>query len=333
MIRVLTFAPQITDGTSFYRLGGVLPYLEKEYSDIHIKDLSHKDQLDWPDYTSYDVAVFQRPFIRTHLSTINMLKLMGLKVIIDYDDDVINVPMHNPFYNNYESNKENIKEIAKIADEIWVSTAGLKETFYQLNKNIKIVPNAHNDYLFPVKNKIPFNYKSKKVAYRGGTTHEIDVYSQLNDWIEIINKNKTTEFYFMGARFPYLESRCGDNYIIIPGTHILDYFRNIHKMNPNIFIYTLENNKFNQGKSNISWIEATYSGAAVIAPEFLPEFIRPGISNFNGSLKEIFDKIKKDDKVLKIMNDLSWDYIQAKLLLSHVNKERYNSIVELKNRK
>jgi hypothetical protein len=333
MIRVLTFAPQVTDGTSFYRLGGVLPYLEKEYSDIHIKDLSGKDVLDWPDYVSYDVAVFQRPFISIHLNTINMLKLMGIKVIIDYDDDVLNVPMHNPFYNNYEANKENIKKISTNADEIWVSTNGLKETFSEFNKNIKVIPNAHNDYLFPVKNKIPFNDKLQTVAYRGGSTHEIDVYSQLNDWIEIINKNKTTEFYFMGARFPYLESRCGDNYIIIPGTHILDYFRNMHKVNPNIFIYTLEDNKFNIGKSNISWIESTYAGAAVIAPEFLTEFIRPGISNFTGSLKETFDKIKKDKKMLKNMNDLSWDYIQAKLLLSHVNQQRYNSIVEVKNRK
>jgi len=33
------------------------------------------------------------------------------------------------------------------------------------------------------------------------------------------------------------------------------------------------------------------------------------------------------------MNDLSWEYIQAKLLLSNVNQERYNSIVEVKNRK
>jgi len=333
MIRVLTFAPQITDGTSFYRSGGVLPYLEKEYSDIHIKDLSGKDNLDWPDYISYDVAVFQRPFIKPHLITINMLKLMGLKIIIDYDDDVLNVPMHNPFYGNYESNKETIQQIAQVADEIWVSTIGLKETFSKFNKNIKIVPNAHNDYLFPTKNKVKFNGKSKKVAYRGGSTHEIDVYSQLNDWIEIINKNQNTEFYFMGSRFPYLESRCGDNYLIIPGTHILDYFRNMRKVNPNIFIYTLEDNKFNRGKSNISWIEATYAGAAVIAPEFLPEFIKPGISNFTSSLKETFNKIKGDNQVLKSMNDLSWDYIQAKLLLSHVNQERYNSIVEVKNRK
>jgi len=333
MIRVLTLAPAVNDGTSFYRLGGVLPYLEKEYSDIHIKDLSGKDDLDWSDYASYDVAVFQRPFIRQHLTTINMLKLMGVKIIIDYDDDVLNLPIHNPYYNNYKSNEQTIKDIAKAADHIWLSTNGLKETFNKYNDKITVVPNAHNDYLFPVKNKRAFNDNTKKVAYRGGTTHEVDVYSQLNDWIEIINKNKKTEFYFMGARFPYLESRCGDNYIIIPGTHILDYFRNFHNLNPNIFIYTLENTKFNQGKSNISWIEATYSGAAVIAPEFLPEFIRPGISNFTGSLKDVFDKVKSDNSVLKLMNELSWDYIKAKLLLSNVNQQRYNTIAELKKLK
>jgi hypothetical protein len=333
MIRVLTFAPQVTDGTSFYRLGGVLQYLEKEYSDIHIKDLSHKDNLEWPDYVSYDVAVFQRPFIRPHLNSINMMKLMGLKVIIDYDDDVLNLPIHNPFYANYKSNEQNIKDIVSIVDHIWVSTNSLKETFSKYNKNITVVPNAHNDYLFPVKDKVPFNDKTKNVAYRGGTTHEIDVYSHLDDWIEIVNKNKKTNFHFMGARFPYLESKCGDNYLITPGTHILDYFKNMRKLNPNIFIYTLENTKFNHGKSNISWIEATYVGAAVIAPDFLPEFVKPGISNFNSSLKETFNKIKADNAVLKLMNELSWDYIKAKLLLSHVNQQRYNTISELKNRK
>jgi hypothetical protein len=107
----------------------------------------------------------------------------------------------------------------------------------------------------------------------------------------------------------------------------------MRRLNPNIFIYTLENTKFNQGKSNISWIEATYVGAAVIAPDFLPEFVKPGISNFNSSLKETFNKIKADNEVLKLMNELSWDYIKAKLLLSHVNQQRYNTISELKNRK
>lgn len=333
MIRILTFAPNVYDGTSFYRLGGVMPYLEKEYSDIHIKDMSHTKEVDWADYASYDVAVFQRPFIKPHVTTINMLKLMGVKVIIDYDDDVLNLPIHNPFYGNYESNKENIKSIAGVADAIWVSTPALKETLSEFNDNITVIPNALNDYVFDINKKKSFNVESKRVAYRGGSTHEVDVYSHINDWASIINANMEHSFYFIGARFPYLESKCGDNYLIVPGTHILDYFRNFHQINPNIFIYSLEDTKFNRAKSNISWIEATYAGAAVIAPEFHSEFVRPGIKNFNGSFVKEFNSLKKNNDKLEEMNADSWNYIKNKLLLSYVNQQRYNSIVDVKNNK
>lgn len=333
MIRVLTLAPNVYDGTSFYRLGGVMPYLDKEYNDVHMKDLSHTKEVDWADYAGYDVAVFQRPFIKPHLSTINMLKLMGVKVILDYDDDVLNLPIHNPYYHNYKNNEDNIRLIMAAADHIWVSTPSLRDEVSKYNKSVEVVPNAHNDYLFPVKNKKKFDASSKKVAYRGGSTHEVDVYSYINDWEKVINGNQSYEFYFIGSRFPFLESKCGDNYVIIPGTHILDYFRNFHMLNPNIFIYTLEENQFNRGKSNISWIEATYSGAAVLAPEFHQEFIKPGILNFGKSFVQQFNSIKDNPKKLQEMNEESWDYIQNKLLLSTINHQRYNSLYEVKNRK
>ena len=333
MIRVLTFAPNVYDGTSFYRLGGVMPYLDKAYEDIFMRDMSHTKEIDWADYASFDVAVFQRPFIAPHLKTINMLKLMGVRVIIDYDDDVLNLPIHNPYYQNYKANEDNIKAICQAADHVWVSTDALKDTILKYNNSVEVIPNAHNDYLFPVDKKMPFNRETKKVAYRGGSTHEVDVYAHLNDWIEVINKNKQTEFYFMGSRFPYLESRCGDNYLIIPGTHLLDYFRNMHKLNPNIFIYPLEDSQFNKAKSNISWMEAVYSGAAVLAPVFHKDFIKPGILNFGKSFINEFNSIKKDLDKQEQMNNDSWEYIKAKLLLSKVNERRYDSIVELKNRK
>jgi hypothetical protein len=241
--------------------------------------------------------------------------------------------MHNPYYINYNANKGNIENIIKIADEVWVSTPDLKKTIVEFNKNVTVIPNAHNDYIFPVKNKKSFNNDTKKVAYRGGTTHEMDVYSRIDEWTSIVNKNKKTTFYFIGARFPYLESKCDDNYVIVPGSHILDYFRNMGSLNPNIFIYTLEDTQFNKAKSNISWIEATYAGAAVLAPEYLSEFIRPGVINFNDSMEDIFNAVKKNYKLLKEMNEESWDYIQHKLLLSTVNEKRYQSIVEVKNRK
>ena len=41
MIKILTYAPAIGDGTSFYRLAGVMPYLEQEYDDIKVTDISN----------------------------------------------------------------------------------------------------------------------------------------------------------------------------------------------------------------------------------------------------------------------------------------------------
>jgi len=334
MIHILTLSPSPSDGTSFYRAAGVIPFLKREYKDITITDLSHKDFLDWNEYIGYDVVILQRPFLQSHLNAVTLLKKLNIKIIIDYDDDLLNLDLHNPYYTNYNKNKENIEEICKSVDEIWVSTESLMKTFSVYNENVIVIPNAHNDYLFPVKDKREFNINTKKVAYRGGKTHELDVYNHLDEWISIINDNQDFEFSFLGARFPLMETKCGDNYLIVEGLHIMEYFHYFYNLNPNIFIYPLEDTKFNQGKSNISWIEATYAGAVVFAPNNINEFIgKPGIICFNKQFINIFNEVKNNYKVMKILNELSWDYIQNNLLLSHINQLRYNSILDVQKRK
>jgi len=160
------------------------------------------------------------------------------------------------------------------------------------------------------------------------------VYNHLDEWISIINDNQDFEFSFLGARFPLMETKCGDNYLIVEGLHIMEYFNYFYKLNPNIFIYPLEDTKFNQGKSNISWIEATYAGAVVLAPNNINEFKdKPGILNFDKQFSDLFNRIKTDYKTLKLLNELSWTYIQNNLLLSHINQLRYNSILDVQKRK
>jgi hypothetical protein len=116
--------------------------------------------------------------------------------------------------------------------------------------------------------------------------------------------------------------------------HIIDYFKFFSELNPNIFIYTLKDTPFNRAKSNISWIEATYAGASVIAPEFLPEFANmPGVITYNELMDSVFENVKDLNKGLAITNDLSWKYISQNLLLSQVNNQRYQSLLALKNSK
>jgi hypothetical protein len=334
MIKILTFAPAPGDGTSFYRLAGVMSYLEQEYSDIEVTDISNNKFIDWYNLIGADILLFQRPFSEQHFAAIKMARNMNIKIIVDYDDDLFNIPQDNPVHLGFEPHKETMKSICQIVDEVWVSTDAIRRTISFWNKNITIIPNAHNDYLLPVNKKKEFNIETKKVAYRGGTTHEVDVYSKVDEWADIINNNKDFEFYFLGARFLFLESLCGDNYNAMVGMHIIDYFKFFSELNPNIFIYTLKDTPFNRAKSNISWIEATYAGASVIAPEFLPEFANmPGIITYNESMSEIFNNIKQPLNRLAITNDLSWKYIKENLLLSQVNNKRYQSLLALKNNK
>lgn len=331
-MNILTYAPSIGDATSFYRLAGVIPYLSLEYSDIKVKDISDNQYLDWYHFIGQDIFIFQRPCNKYHFAAIKMARNMGLKIIIDYDDNLFNIPQENPVYLTFEPLKETMESICSIADEIWVSTQAIKDIISKFNKNITIIPNAHNDYLFPLNKKKDFNIETKKVVYRGGTTHEVDVYSKANEWSDIINNNKDFQFYFLGARFPYLESICGDNYNVMVGMHIIDYFKFFCELNPNIFIYTLEDNLFNKSKSNISWIEATYAGAAVIAPSYLPEFSNKfGIINYTDSMSDVFNSVKDLPRQLSIINDISWKYIKQNLLLSEINTLRYKSLLRVKN--
>jgi len=334
MIKILTYAPAIGDGTSFYRLAGVMPYLEQEYSDIKVTDISNNKFIDWYILIGADILLFQRPFNEQHFAAIKMARNMNIKVVIDYDDDLFNIPQDNPVHLSFEPHKETMKLICQVVDEIWVSTDAIKRTVSFWNKNVTIIPNALNDYVLPVNKKKEFNLETKKVAYRGGTTHEVDVYSKIDQWSSIINNNKDFEFYFLGARFLFLESLCGDNYNAMVGMHIIDYFKFFSELNPNIFIYTLKDTPFNRAKSNISWIEATYAGASVIAPEFLPEFATmPGVITYNELMDSVFENVKDLNKGLAITNDLSWKYIRQNLLLSQVNNQRYQSLLALKNSK
>jgi hypothetical protein len=333
-MNILTYAPAIGDGTSFYRLAGVIPYLEIEHGDINIKDISNNKYLDWYDFIGQDILIFQRPCTELHFAAIKMARNMGLKIVIDYDDDLFNIPQDNPVHISFEALKETMKSICTIADLIWTSTEAIKDTVSKWNSKVTVIPNAHNDYLLPVSKKKEFNLDTKKVAYRGGVTHEVDVYSKVEEWSSIINNNKDYDFYFLGARFMYLESLCGDNYNVMVGMHIIDYFKFFSELNPNIFIYTLKDTQFNKAKSNISWIEATYAGASVIAPSFLPEFERmPGVITYNKHMSNVFNNVKDVPKQLSITNNISWKYIKENLLLSQVNNKRYQSLLELKNNK
>lgn len=308
--------------TEFYRSAPLI-YLK---SDDYIITQSSETNISWQTLFGYDVIFIERPSSGTSLNIIKLAKDMGIKVIADFDDDCLHLDQYNPLHANYENEKANIIDCLTICDELWVATQGIKKSFAFYNKNIHVIPNAHNDTIFKVEDKKAFNPNTKLAMWRGGSTHTGDIYDigVPEQIIEIVNSNPDWTFKFIGQRFEYLEKRCGDNYISQGGASTIQFYRMMQDENPNIFFYPLADTIFNRGKSNCSWLEATYAGAAYFGNKNLPEFDQMG----NLPITEIERLMNRND-ILKIANETSWDNILENFLLSKVNQLRHNRLLAI----
>jgi len=308
--KVYYHALQPSDTTSFWRMCGTLSYIQDD--EIELVDISNVREFNWSTFVDARAFILQRPFEPKHMDLIRLCRDMDIPVILDYDDHLLDVPETNPTHHQYQHFKPNVIDCLKAADEIWVSTPTIAKAYSPYNRNIHVIPNAHNDYLFPISGKLPYNINTKKAFNRGGQSHQADVLSVADDIIRVVNENQDWTFTFMGDRFTYLEQRCDDNYHILHGMTLMQYFKYIQLENPNVFFFPLVDNEFNRGKSNICWLEATYSGAAFYGNLNMPEYPE-------GMALSMNDFGDFDHDVLRAYNEWSWDYIKENLLLSKVN--------------
>lgn len=309
-MQVLYYSQTIWSNTDFYRTTGVLPFIN--HRDIFMRDISHFGHIAQWDLARADVMIMQRPCTPDHLRLIKLAKKCRLKVIIEYDDDVLHVDAYSPVYQQYKQQKYIILEMIDLADEVWVSTAAIAKS---LQRGI-IIPNALNNYLLGPCSAA--NTTSNKVVWRGGMTHEADIYENLDGIIAMIEGHPELDFYFIGHRFIKLEmaldkAKLG-NYYAVDSMPIMQYFDYLKRLKPLAMIFPLCDTLLNRGKSNISFLEAAWCGAEYFGNKTLPEFDLP----FVHSLEDFPNGGAHYDAV---------QYIEENLMLSKVNKMREESLL------
>lgn len=120
----------------------------------------------------YDVLIFNRLPYYQPLSTIEKLKLRGVKVVVDLDD-YWERPFYNSNYSIYEPEfKAEILNALKIADVVWVSTLELQARLKKLGVESVYVPNALN-YDEPQFNRTEIDHPLS-FGWVGGGNHQID---------------------------------------------------------------------------------------------------------------------------------------------------------------
>lgn len=337
MVNILNCIPNAVDSTSWYRAMG--PLGSMRHSVEGGMSLITPSEYNWATIKMGDLMFVQRGFRPSHLEAAKMVKRQGAKVWADYDDLLFDVPMDNPSYELYADRRhqKNITEILGLADVVTVSTQKLKDMFQLpkaiLNKNIHVVPNALDDSVYSTEQ--PVHSDRKVITWRGSNTHQNDLATHARSLIDLGNKYKEWMWTYVGWNPWFIVSDMNhQNCTVVPALPIFEFTDFMKEVRPAIHIVPLHDSHFNRAKSNIAWIEATYAGAAVLAPDW-PEWQKPGVTTYESPedfAVQLEALINAPKKQLAEANRMSWAHIQKELLLSHVNKKRVQILNALMGR-
>jgi len=321
-VKYISFAD---DASSWYRSQGVFPYIKHE--DLKFTDISSTKIESWVNCLNANILVIQRPSTEFHLMIIKQAQQFFMKVIVDFDDDILNIPEHNPAYGIYHPQIKFIKQIIRIADEVWVSTKSISESFAPFNRNIHIIPNAHNNFV--LKDKKPFNPENKMVVYRGGHTHRFDLYSYREQLVKTAKENHDWAFMYIGADYNEEFFRANQeadnkNVSVTNGIPFIQYIAHLGFLNAMVAICPLENTVLNRGKSNICLLENVYAGSAFFGNTDLPEFDLPFVLKMSQLGKALSEN---HIATLRKTHEVAWQYIQDNLFLSKINEQRLERLL------
>jgi hypothetical protein len=198
----------------------------------------------------------------------------GVQFIMDVDDDMFAVNPDNPFWIKMDDEKCYWMQ-CMIRDNTWVSTTteDLADVFRKRR------PGHHKDTVFVNPNYITDEYNHKPVdngekiviGYFGGSSHYKDLHETgVAEAVKrIMIENKNVRFKAIGmpldkyvprARYEFQEGKRGDDWL----------FGIYPTLNMDIALGPLDDNIFNNGKSNIKWQESTRAGAVFVASRLGP---------------------------------------------------------------
>lgn len=332
---ILFITPSPSDATSWYRAWGPFGALRKENPGINL--VTGVNKFTWPVFQMTDIAFMQRPYSNSHVKIAKMAKENKNKLWVDYDDDLFSVPGDNPAFGIYnsEETQKNIATIIAMADVVTVSTMFLKRRLERLNENIVVVNNGINDFILDDFDPKPFSDRPKFFNWRGSNTHQRDILSNSEAILNLEKKSweKKWKWHWIGYNPWFLTEHFKNegHAITSDPLDVMEYHHFIKKLQPTCQIVPLADNKFNRSKSNIAWLEATWSGAITIAPNW-EEWRKPGVltySDVEGFGNQMELAMAMNDGELESMLKASRQEIAENYLLSKLNKIRENVISDL----
>jgi 2-polyprenyl-3-methyl-5-hydroxy-6-metoxy-1,4-benzoquinol methylase len=264
-MKILLHHPNGSDGTSFYRGFGPFNAMARKEPEITI--VNGNTEISWEFLTQFDLVFIQRPASKWHTDLVKMCKEYGVPVWVDWDDHYFEIPDSNPrkkFYSDYHI--EQVRWVAKNADFITVSTSYLFKEFSPYNKNIKIVSNALDTRFFDPEAYLEYP-REKVILWRGSDTHAEDLDHYREQILPLMAETQDYVWAFFGYHPQWaIDFLPADRIRLYDYTGPIEFIQGMFAIRPTLVYVPMLDTPFNRSRSNCAWIEATYAGAAVVAP-------------------------------------------------------------------
>ncbi|QJT81336.1 glycosyltransferase [Kosakonia sp. MUSA4] len=186
----------------------------------------------------------------------------GAKIVLEYDDYLLNVPMKNGNRQHFPPQMlKNFRKVMDSADWVVVSTAPLAEAYSRFHSDIRIAQNrlAPNqwDHLLSARG----TGKKVRVGWAGGSSHTGDLEILLPLIKELEGQ---VEWVFMGMKPRNVLCE------FHPGVPFEMYPEKLASLNLDLALVPLEINQFNECKSNLRLLEIGTCGVPIIATDIEP---------------------------------------------------------------
>ena len=290
------------DSTSFYRAWGVWNQIRKK---VNLPIQLFKERgFGWNTVGFYDIVFFHRPNNQDHLNAITVARKNGIPVWVDFDDDLINIQSHNPAYGAFKDKANTIKEICSLSDVVTVSTEGLRQNYMKAfgtnGGNIEVIEN------FVAYENLPFCVPQKKakfrILWRGSNTHEMDWITHRDAFLEFLKDKKNVKFINIGD-MPLsikkdIEKHCEVESVW--GRRLIDYLLWLRTGVADLLFVPLEDNLFNQAKSDCACQEGLIGGMDSVAPEWNTKYgftygnVTESLEEAYSEWSERYDDYKKE---------------------------------------
>lgn len=290
------------------------------------------------------LIVIQRDFARdfqNYQRLLNYSKQKHIPIILDLDDNLLDLPPTHPdrLSHYYSDSLLPLLQAMTDVDAITVTTNPLKENVISYNQNVYLLPNFLDDKLWHFKApKVETDESSIKLLYMGTHTHSPDLEMISSAIDQLLKEFPTLHFTSYGVKLPkLLEGNERVSYVMTDSMEYAEFATLFQKMDADIAIAPLVQNKFNEQKSPLKFFEYCVNGIPGIYSNVNPykNFVKHGktgllaenttLSWVENIKRLILDKSFRKDLAIQAQENVKADYLLSKN--SYLWRDVYNKIL------